>query len=294
MTQDPKAKPPQETGPGGSGSRRPPPQPLRWVVSDVDGTIVNHNKEVTAPSIAAAQRLRQRGIGLTIASSRPPWGMRHVADALAITGPIAGFNGAVIVDQAGAVLHEARIPRNATQAALAMLADEGVSAWVFTSSHWFILDPDGPHVAHERRTIRSDPAVLPDFSPWLDQACKIVGASDDLEHLADVATRMAARLGDQANAGLSQKYYLDVTPPGVSKGSVVSYVAGANAIASASIAAIGDMDNDIAMFGVAGYAIGMGNGSPAVLAAADVITLSNDDDGFAAAINTLLDGAPPA
>ena len=274
--------------------RRAPPGQLKWVVSDVDGTIVNRNKEVTEASRRAAQRLRAAGVGLTIASSRPPWGMRHVAEALQIDGPIAGFNGAVVVDANGKALRETRIPADAARAALGLLAAEKISAWLFTDSQWLVLDPDGPHVAHEQRTIKSDPAVVADFAPWAAQGCKIVGASDDYDHLADVARRMGALLGTSANSGLSQKYYLDVTPPGVDKGSAVAFVSEAFAIPAASIAVIGDMDNDVAMFRKAGFAIAMGNGSPAALAAADMITRSNNDDGFAAAMDALLGGGTEA
>ncbi|MGV2979815.1 HAD family hydrolase [Camelimonas sp. ID_303_24] len=270
--------------------RRAAPGQLKWVVSDVDGTIVNRDKEVTEASRDAARRLRAAGIGLTIASSRPPWGMRHVAEALQIDGPIAGFNGAVVVDRAGKALRETRIPAEAARAALELLEAEKISAWLFTDSQWLVLDPDGPHVAHEQRTIRSDPAVVADFAPWAAQGCKIVGASDDYDHLADVARRMGALLGTSANSGLSQKYYLDVTPPGVDKGSAVAFVSEAFAIPAAAIAVIGDMDNDVAMFRKAGFAIAMGNGSPAALAAADMVTRSNNEDGFAAAIEALLDG----
>lgn len=277
----------------GIRERRTAPAGLKWVVSDVDGTIVTRDKVVTEAARDAAKRLRAAGIGLTIASSRPPWGMRHVADALGIDGPIAGFNGAVVVDRDGHALRATRIPAEAARAALALLAAEKISAWVFTDSHWLILDADGPHVAHERRTIQSDPAVVPDFAPWVDQACKIVGASDDFDHLAEVAKRMAALLAASANSGLSQKYYLDVTPPGVDKGSAVGFVSETFAIPHSAIAAIGDMDNDVPMFRVAGYAVAMGNGSPAALAAADMVTRSNNDDGFATAINALLDGTAP-
>lgn len=270
---------------------RPRSQPLRWVMSDVDGTIVTSTKEVTPAVKAAAERLRAAGVGLTIASSRPPWGMRHVADALALDGPIAGFNGAVIVDRTGAILQKTVIPEAAARAALALLAAEGISAWLFTDSHWLILDADGPHVAHERRTIRSDPAVAPDFEPWMTEACKIVGASDDWDHLAAVARRMQDVVGPLANSGLSQKYYLDVTPPGVDKGTAVAWAAAANDVPPSQIMAIGDMDNDIAMFRAAGFAVAMGNGSDAAKQAADMVTAGNNEDGFAVAINTLLDDA---
>ena len=71
--------------------------PIRLVVSDVDGTLVRHDKTLHPETIKAAQELRAAGITLCLASSRPPRGMEMYLEPLGITTPHAGFNGGQIV-----------------------------------------------------------------------------------------------------------------------------------------------------------------------------------------------------
>ena len=86
----------------------------------------------------------------------------------------------------------------------------------------------------------------------------------------------------------SQSYYLDVTPPGCNKGTFVQAVAQRLGIASDAVATIGDMQNDLAMFRVSGISIAMGNATDDVKKVANHVTASNEDEGFARAIEMIL------
>ena len=55
---------------------------ISLVVSDVDGTLVTHDKVLTDGAIAAVERLHARGIGFSICSSRPPFGLRMLIEPL--------------------------------------------------------------------------------------------------------------------------------------------------------------------------------------------------------------------
>ena len=60
---------------------------ISLVVSDVDGTLVTHDKVLTPRTIAAVEQLHARGIGFSICSSRPPFGMRMLIEPLRIALP---------------------------------------------------------------------------------------------------------------------------------------------------------------------------------------------------------------
>ncbi len=99
---------------------------------------------------------------------------------------------------------------------------------------------------------------------------------------------MQAALGSQAHAARSQNYYLDVTPPGYDKGTFVKTMAKRLNISPHAIATIGDMTNDVPMFRVSGLSFAMGNATDAIKAQAIHVTASNEDDGFAKAVATIL------
>lgn len=261
---------------------------IALVVSDVDGTLVTSDKRLTEATLDAVARLHAAGIGFTITSSRPPFGMTMLLQPLAITLPFGPFNGSSIIDPHMQILSQTTIPLEASRIALKILSDFGIDIWMFTNNHWLIARDDGTYVPHERNTIRFDPLVVRDFAPHLANACKIVGASGDAERLKECESVMQRQLGPLATATRSQSYYLDITPPDQNKGVFVSAMTRRLGLTQDRVAAIGDMINDISMFSVSGLSVAMGNAADDVKAAAKHVTASNYDEGFAAAIAFIL------
>lgn len=261
------------------------------VVSDVDGTLLTREKLLTDRAISAVGKLHEAGIGFTITSSRSTIGMRFLIEPLGITLPIGAFNGSCIVDPALKPVEQHLIPEAAAKRALEVLGEFGAEVWLFTSERWLATNGDGAYVPHEKRAIRADPTLVDDFTPFLAQACKIVGASADAAGLERCETAMQHALGAQATAVRSQTYYLDITPPGVNKGTFVQTIARHLGISTDLVATIGDMRNDLAMFRVSGTSFAMGNASDDVKQQATYVTASNEEDGFAKAMEMILGDA---
>lgn len=260
------------------------------VVSDVDGTLVTSDKQLTPATIDAVRRLGQQGIAFTIASSRPPIGLAMLVEPLKLKLPMGAFNGSTVVSPDLTVVEEHLVPADAAREAVARLDRAGADVWVFADGQWILRDPAGPYTDRERRTLLSEPTVVADLAPYLDRAGKIVGVSRDFALLAEQEAEIGAALGAGASVHRSQRYYLDVTPPGVDKGSLVDALARALGIGPESIVTLGDMANDIALFRRSGFPIAMGNATDEVQRAARAVTRTNDEDGFAAAIDAYVLG----
>jgi hypothetical protein len=254
----------------------------------VDGTLLTHDKTLTEASKAAVQKLHAAGIAFTITSSRPTIGMRFLVEPLAITLPVGAFNGSSIVDAAMNPVEQHLIPASAVARSLEVLREFGVDIWLFTHDQWLTKNSDGAYVPNEKRAIRADPTVIGDFTPYLSKACKVVGSSSDFEKLARCETAMQQALGAQATSVRSQNYYLDITPPGQNKGTFVRTMARRLAISTDAVVTIGDMHNDVAMFEVSGLSFAMGNASDEVKQHAKRVTYSNEEDGFARAMQIVL------
>ena len=261
---------------------------IALVVSDVDGTLLTKDKTLTDGARDAVRKLHQAGIGFTITSSRPTIGMRFLIEPLGITLPLGAFNGSSIVDPQLKPIEEHLIPVQAVERSLDVLNEFGVDIWLFTNEKWLTRNGDGEYVPHEKRAIRADPTVVADFSPYLAAACKVVGSSADPALLQRCEAAMLQAVGTQANAVRSQTYYLDVTPPGYDKGTFVEAIARLLAVPTDRVATIGDMQNDLAMFKKSGLSIAMGNATDDVKQQATQVTASNEDEGFAKAIETIL------
>jgi Cof subfamily protein (haloacid dehalogenase superfamily) len=261
---------------------------IRLVISDVDGTLVTRDKRLTPATLAAVDALRKRGVMFTITSSRPSFGMAALIKALDLQLPVGPFNGSCIVNPDLSVVQEHVIPPAAARQSLALFKRWGIDAWIFTNSAWIAHRDDGKYVPHEQMTILTDPLMVEDDTPYLDKACKIVGVSADFELLARCETELQAELGAQAHAARSQDYYLDITPPAFDKGTFVAAMGARLGIPPQQTATIGDMQNDVPMFKTSGLSFAMGNASDAVKAYATHVTASNEDDGFAKAMEQIL------
>jgi Cof subfamily protein (haloacid dehalogenase superfamily) len=257
--------------------------PIRAVLADVDGTLVTQEKLLTERAIAAVGRLREQGIEFAVTSGRPPRGMSMLIEPLALTTPISAFNGGLIVRPDMSVLEQKTIPEAVVGPAIELLHAAGLDVWLYSGADWLVRDPKAPHVDRESSTVRFEPTVVESFNAVKDVA-KIVGISDDHDLVAAATERAREQFGDHVSAAQSQPYYLDITHPRANKGEVVSYLSAHLGIPSEQFATIGDMPNDVLMFAHSGLSIAMGNAGPEVQRAARRVSASNEQEGFARAM----------
>ncbi|QIB33987.1 HAD family hydrolase [Ancylobacter pratisalsi] len=265
-------------------SGRPPrASRISLMVSDVDGTLVNTDKQVAPATVEAVARLHAAGVAFAAVSSRPPRGMKLLIEPLKLD-IFGGFNGSSIMHADFTPVEQHFVPLDAAKLAVETMRARGADIWVFADNEWYIDNPDSQYVPREIRTVQFQPIVVDAFGDHLARAGKIVGSSSDFDKLAACESELQALLGDTASARRSQHYYLDVTAPVVDKGYAVRAFAKYFGVPLDEVAVIGDMANDLPMFDNAGLAIAMGNATDAVKALADKVTTTNAEDGVAHAI----------
>jgi hypothetical protein len=261
---------------------------IRLLLSDVDGTLVPHDKVLTERSIQTVSALRDAGIVFALTSSRPPRGLSMFIEPLALTTPISGFNGGMIVDPHNEVLQERTIDDDVVPVIIAMLEEHRVPVWVYRGEEWYVRDANWPHVRHEADVCQFQPLTVANFDAVSSDVAKIVAATDDVDALTTVRNAIREKIGERVSATNSQAYYLDITNPRANKGVVVDYLASKFNIPSEAIATIGDAQNDVSMFERSGLSIAMGNAEADVKASASVVTTSNEDEGFARAVEKFI------
>ncbi|GFM58237.1 HAD family hydrolase [Pseudomonas capsici] len=258
---------------------------IRFLLSDIDGTLLRPDHSLTPATVDAVGRLRDAGIHFTLASSRPPRAMGQIIEALGVDLPTVSFNGGTITHPDGSLLAAYRIEPAAARTCLELFATEEVAVWVFADNQWLLLDPDSAYVDHERHALGYEPLLVDSFEPYLDRIDKIVASSTDFSLLETLENRLNPLIEGQALAARSQSYYLDVTALAANKGTALATLAEYLGVELVNTAAIGDGGNDVAMFQLAGLSIAMGQADPAVQGQAYVVTESNLQDGVAQAID---------
>jgi Cof subfamily protein (haloacid dehalogenase superfamily) len=262
-----------------------PQQRIALVLSDIDGTLLDENKNLTRGAPAAVQRLYRAGIRFTLASARPPQMTRDLVRVLQVREPIACFNGALIVGPDETILRQLRIEPSDAERVADQIVQSGFDLWVWTDTDWYVSNPNGPHVAHHESQMGRKATPLPSRDMSQFHVLKLVGVSDDYQALAEAEKKMAALPHSSISATRSSPYYLDVTDANANKGQVALTLSEMLNIRTSQIATIGDMSTDVLMFRQTGVSIAMGNASDDVKAQAKFVTKSNEEDGFAYAMD---------
>ena len=275
------------------------------LLADVDGTLVDSQKRITARAKAAIEKLTEAGIKFAVTSGRPPRGMKMIVEAVKLSAPLAAFNGGMLVEpDTMKVLVQQTLDAEIAQDVIERVGEFGLVVWVYAGVDWYIQDLNSPHREKEERTVQFPPKVVKNFDEALRQGvAKVVGVSDDyglvakaekgiadeFEHGVHARCTTASRdCEPSVSAARSQPYYLDITHPKANKGSVVQMLADLLKILPAEFATIGDMPNDVLMFKKSGYSIAMGQASEEVQKSATYVTAGMDDEGFAKAVEDFI------
>ena len=260
---------------------------IKLVVSDVDGTLVTHDKRLTDRGQAPpCEKLRAAGIGFTIVSSRPTVGMEFLIKPLALSLPFGSFNGSAIVDPQLRPIEQHLIPPETARAQRSSCSNKfGVEIWLFTNDQWLIRDPDGEYVGHEQRAIHHDADRRRRF-----RAPSRPGLQDRRRQLrsgvaGSVAKRRCSRRSARRPPPFARRPIISTSRrPATTRAPSWRRWRRGSAFRVDEVATIGDMQNDLPMFARSGMSFAMGNAADEIKRHATHVTASNEEDGFAKAM----------
>ncbi len=262
---------------------------IKLLLSDVDGTLVTPDDELTSATIKSVRLLREMGVDFAIASGRPPRGMLMLIEPLRIVCPIAAFNGGTVVNPDMSLVSQKAVPGLLIDDLFALIVQHGLEPWAYSGSEWYVLDDETPHVRQHSATMGFEPELVSSFD-GVDEFGLIVGVGDDHDAVKTAELQIQGSMGTEVSVSRSQPYYVDVTHPDANKGAVSRFMIEHFGLETSELASIGDGPNDVDMFANSGVSIAMGNAGDQVQASAEYVTDSNDEDGFANAVRHYLIG----
>jgi len=159
-------------------------EPIAALLADVDGTLITKEKVLTERAVDAVKRLRERGVVFCVTSGRPPRGLRMFVEPLELTIAMAAFNGGVIVRPDLSVIDEKPLPVDIPTQVIDTIRANGLEAWVYSPTEWYVMDSQGTRVDRETSTVQFPPVVVPDYDAVLHEVIKIVGVSTDYDAVA--------------------------------------------------------------------------------------------------------------
>ncbi len=263
---------------------------MRLVAIDLDGTLLDSSHGLSQVTIEAVANTLAAGIEVVLASSRGVGCMHAILRQLQLFSPaeFISAQGALTgsLDREGVlrVVNASSIPLAVAHEVVTLADRAGISIGWYCGLDWFVQHLDEA-VEREVAAVGRRPVIrnLPDVKR-APQKLLMMSSSDDEREL-ELA---AATLPNGLTAQPSNPGYLEITRSGVDKGVALGRICRTRGIRSADVAAIGDGPNDLALFEFAGISIAMANAPESVQAQATAVTASNDDDGVALALETLI------
>lgn len=269
---------------------------IHLVAIDLDGTLLNSDKEITQTTATILRSAReQAGVKIVLATARPPRSVMPFYDLLDLDTPMINYNGALVIDPTcqHVLMHKpipAKISRGIIQLARRTYPDVLVSGEVM--DHWFTDRFDPAYNTETGRLFPPD-RVEP-VENWADQSMTKLLLLGKPQRLREVCQAVHQAFPHQVNIVQTEDYLLQIMHATVSKAQALRVVAGEMRLRRKQVMAIGDNANDVGMLQWAEIAVAMENASPQALAVADHVADHHNADGAAHAIRQLIiEGLPP-
>ena len=264
----------------------------KLIAMDLDGTLNNDQKVITEKTKAALMAAQKEGIRLALASARPSPGLFKERDILRLQdhkGILMSYNGGRIVDaETGKVLFETSMDLEETRQVLRKLESLPVTPILDDGVQFYVADKNGYKVDYECKNNNMVCSEVGNLAEFLNFAPIKILMSVQPKELPQVQKEIAAFLPESLTVVQTAAFYLEVIPKVINKGQGIRDICKVLGLSTEEVISFGDAANDIPMLREAGMGVAMGNAAEPVKAAANMVTLSNNEDGIAAALEKLL------
>lgn len=269
---------------------------IKLLATDLDGTLLRSDGTVSERSRAALRAAAEAGLPVVFVTGRPPRWLDVLVEPTGYAGVAVGANGAVLYDV------------TAERVLSAHLLD--VPLLTELGSELRAAFPDVGFAIEYSAGFAAEPGYVHDWdiNPPYDRHGQPI-AEPKIGSLAEIAAEPAVKLlakdraadpdafleaavaivGERATITHSSSFgLLEVSARGVTKATGLAELADRGGVRAEDVLAIGDMPNDVPMLKWAGRAYAVANAHPEVVAVADEVIASNDDDAVATVIEDLL------
>lgn len=265
----------------------------KLLVLDVDGTLLNNEKEISNRTLATLLKVQQMGVRIVLASGRPTFGLMPLAKKLELDkcgGFILSYNGGQIINvQTGELLFEKRINPEMLPYLEKKAKKNNFAIFTYHQDAIITNEPENEHIRQEALLNNMKIVTVSDFSIEVDFfPCKCMLVSNDQKALISLEEHWRKRLNGVLEVFRSEPYFLEVVPQFIDKANTLGVLLEKLKIEPNQVIAIGDGVCDFSMIQLAGLGIAMGNAQDSVKACADIVTTSNEEDGVAIAVENAI------
>jgi len=266
---------------------------IRLVAIDLDGTLLDNDLAISFRAKQAIRRAREQGVQVTLATGRMYASAVVYAEELDLDVPLITYQGALVkTSRSGEVLYRRHVPLALARQVIMEARDRGFHVNVYLDDRLYVEAMTG-RARDYARIARVPLHPVGDLVEFIrEDPTKVLVVAEE-QKLDAWARECREFFGQDLYITKSLPHFLEFLHPEATKGRGLTAVAQALGIPPAEIMAIGDSFNDLEMFKFAGLAVAMGNARREIREAADYVTLANDDDGVAEALEKFVCSQTP-
>ena len=259
---------------------------IRLVAMDLDDTLLRDDWTISPRVRDAIQKAQMQGVKMTIATGRMSISARPYSEQLGLDVPVITYHGAMIQQAiSGDILFRRVIPSTIASEIIQDVCGLGFYAQIYLKDR--VITQTFNEWSQEYARIASVRIEEADLSSLLShepegvEKILVIAEESDLDKLVPFLTQ---RYGKKVHITKSKPHFLEIIEGSVNKGVALAALAERFGIPQQDVMAIGDSFNDLEMIQYAGVGVAMGNARPEIKEQADLVTLSNEEDGVAEAI----------
>ena len=261
---------------------------IKLIASDMDDTLLNSKCQISKRNAAAIKAALAAGKIFLFATGRMYVSVKPFAERLGLDVPLVTYNGALVKGSlSGKVFYEHKMKLSTANEVLEYCREKGYYLQLYVGDNILIHTENAcsrmySKISGIQTTAIGDAVYHTDEAPY-----KIL-LMTKVEEFQEVWQDFAQRFQGKLDVTSSKDNFLELMEPGINKWEAVKSVAASYGITPAEIMCIGDSNNDVKMIANAGIGVAVGNAKDSVKDHAKIVTASNDNDGVALVIESIL------
>lgn len=256
----------------------------KLIVLDIDGTLTNSKKKITPATREALIKIQEQGVYVAIASGRPTPGTRKVAEELELSrfgNFVLSFNGGRVLNcKTGEVVLDKTISAQMAGILCEEARQHNVGIMTYDNECALAGTNVDEYMELEARINSIELKQVGHFKDYVDFPVNKCLMTGEPEYLVELEKELKEKYSGKLNIFRSEPFFLELMPKGIDKASVLKNFLPFLGITRDQVICCGDGYNDKTMIEFAGLGVAMANARDEVLAVADYVTASNDEDGI--------------
>ncbi len=254
------------------------------LVLDLDGTLTNSEKKISAPTKAAIMKLQKMGKHVVLASGRPTPGVVPLAKELSLRkygSYILSFNGGHVINcKDNSVVYNKILDHKYIEPIYKIVKKAGVNIITYTDTEIISAFAPNEETKIEARINHLPVKQVFDFPSYVNFPINKLLITGDAKILESMEIKLKSLFQGEINIFRSEPYFIEIMPPKIDKAYSLSQLLNTIGLTKDQMICCGDGFNDLTMIQYAGLGVAMANAQQVVLDHADYITKSNDEDGI--------------